>query len=159
MDIEYWQKHNKNKIDNIQSYTDYKLDTASYDYYIIASNAYDKGLIFEDASIYAEEVTYNLDGTTHNSACLGVNMYGEILITKKGTVPEINIWYPERGFGPATYLKKEYVKRIEKDEKGNPYYLLKNGETRNFRDYFYWYHDTDSSYNRHIQKLGYAYPY
>ena len=149
------------KIDNIQQYTDYKMDMASYDYYIIASNAYAKGLIFEDASIYAEEVVYRLDGTTHNSACLGVNMYGEILITKKGTVPQINIYYPERGYGPATFLKKEYVKRIEKDEEGNPYYLLKNGEKRGYRDYFYWYNDKEknTSYNRHIMKLGFAYPY
>lgn len=150
-------------LDDIQKYTDYQMDTELYDYYIISSNVFDKGLVFYDATIYASETVYKLDGDTHVSACLGVNLYGEILITKKGTVPKIELYgYPTEDFGQATYFKKEFLVK-------GPYYyseadrallLLRDGEIWN-RSYFYWYHDLEknSSYNRHLSKLYMAYPY
>ena len=148
------------KIDNIQDYTEVDLDTEAYDYYIVASNAYDRGLMLYEGHVYAAQTTYKLDGDTSVTACLGVDLYGPVLKTKKGTVPKFEEWSDYR-YGSAVFAKRECVEETSIEEDGGRSIILPDGTIRGMNTYYLFYEDpeTNSSRNLDLDGLYALYPY
>lgn len=148
------------QIENIQDYTPFDLNNDDYDYYIIASNVYDQGLMLYEGNVSAYQTRYNPDGSTHRTAWPENPVYEVIAKTKKGTVPKYEE-YGDRRFGSATYLKQEFVKENAVSSDGGRMVTFLDGTEIGRNTYYLAYDDpeTNSRINLNFGELYSLYPY